>query len=66
MPADIGKFHPHLDLFHAVQDRGNDFKAILYLVAAYMLLIGIRGVRSPLAVYRELLINSPAHSTLVH
>jgi IS30 family transposase len=24
------------------------------------------GVRSPLAVYRELLINSPQHSTLVH
>ena len=24
------------------------------------------GVRSPLAVYRELLLNSPQHSTLVH
>ena len=24
------------------------------------------GVRSPLAVYRELLINSPQHSTLIH
>ncbi len=24
------------------------------------------GVRSPLTVYRELLINSPQHSTLVH
>jgi transposase, IS30 family len=24
------------------------------------------GVRSPLAVYRELLINNPQHSTLVH
>ena len=24
------------------------------------------GVRSPLSVYRELLINSPQHSTLVH
>ncbi|MGP1682831.1 MAG: IS30 family transposase, partial [Giesbergeria sp.] len=24
------------------------------------------GVRSPLAVYRELLINNPQHSTLIH
>jgi IS30 family transposase len=24
------------------------------------------GVRSPLVVYRELLLNSPQHSTLVH
>ena len=24
------------------------------------------GVRSPLAVYRELLINNPPHSTLIH
>ena len=24
------------------------------------------GVRSPMAVYRELLVNSPQHSTLIH
>ena len=24
------------------------------------------GVRSPLAVYRELLVNGPQHSTLIH
>ncbi len=26
----------------------------------------VLGVRSPLSVYRELLLNSPQHSTLIH